>query len=82
MHLAIGERCGMMLRQMYDDVGLPCTKTIIGEFGVSASVSTYAIEESRTDTLFLLKGNPADISSEAIFDPDDVLNKQKFVELG
>ena len=39
-------RCGMTLRQRYDDVGLPCRKTI----GSPLPTSTYAIDRPRTCT--------------------------------
>lgn len=62
MHLAIGDTWGMMFRQMYDEVGLPWMKTTVGDVGVGAPVSMYAIDESRTGVLSLVKGNAEEIS--------------------
>jgi hypothetical protein len=46
---------------------LPWIKTIVGDVEVGAPVSMYAIDESRMDILFLVKGNSEDISCKAIF---------------
>src|ERR1019366_6341884 len=47
-HRALALRCGMMLRHKYDEVGLPCRKTI----GSPALVSTQAISVPSTATRF------------------------------
>ena len=57
----------MMLRQIYEEVGLPWMKIIVGDVEAVFPVSIYAMDESRIDTLFLAKGNSADIPWTAIF---------------
>ena len=54
----------MMLRQRYDDVGLPCRNSMVG-FSVEdclGAVSMYAISASRTLTRWRVKGKSGEIS--------------------
>src|SRR6516162_549734 len=50
-------RCGNTLRQRYDEVGLPCRKTM----GSPSPTSTYAISLPRTRRRCFLYGNAAEI---------------------
>src|SRR5215468_8651222 len=60
-----GCRCGMTLRQRYDEVGLPCSSTM----GSPAPTSTYAISLPRTRRRFFWYGNAAEImlASPSVF---------------
>src|SRR5215469_7598792 len=50
-------KCGKTLRHRYDEVGLPCRKTI----GSPSPTSTYAISLPRTRHRFFLYGKTAEI---------------------
>src|SRR5580704_6679009 len=50
-------RCGNTLRQRYDEVGLPCSRTM----GSPSPTSTYAISLPRTRRRFFSYGNAAEI---------------------
>src|SRR5262249_6794139 len=52
-----GCRYGNMLRQRYDEVGLPCSNTM----GSPSPTSTYAISLPRTCRCFFWNGNAAEI---------------------
>src|SRR5215471_21068762 len=52
-----GCRYGNMLRQRYDEVGLPCCNTM----GSPSPTSTYAISLPRTCRRFFWYGNAAEI---------------------
>src|SRR5215471_5575692 len=52
-----GCRYGNMLRQRYDEVGLPCSNTM----GSPSPTSTYAISLPRTCRRFFSYGNAAEI---------------------
>src|SRR5262245_46605019 len=52
-----GCRYGNMLRQRYDEVGLPCSNTM----GSPSPISAYAISLPRTCRRFFWNGNAAEI---------------------
>jgi len=54
MQCATGATCGMMLRQMYDDVGLPWRKRATGS--PRAPASRYAMVESNTERCGSVEG--------------------------
>src|SRR6516225_3038845 len=65
-----GCRCGMTLRQRYDEVGLPCSSTM----GSPSPTSTYAISLPRTCRRCFWYGNAAEImfASPVVFAAADI----------
>src|SRR6516164_8921216 len=57
MQRPFGCRCGITLRQRYDEVGLPCSSTM----GSPSPTSTYAISLPRTCRRCFWYGNAAEI---------------------
>src|SRR5215813_2561887 len=68
-----GCTCGNTLRQRYDEVGLPCSRTM----GSPSPTSTYAISLPRTRSRFFRYGNAGEImvASRVVADQARVQSK-------
>src|SRR5215813_13213423 len=71
-----GCRYSNMLRQRYDEVGLPCSNTM----GSPSPTSTYAISLPRTCRRFFWYGNAAEIIASFRYSAPSVLTTERIAQ--